>query len=70
MMKTTNKNTRDVTEAYIRTTTRLEMEVFIRPPKELNLPQRQVLKVLKPLYEIPESGIHWYLTYLKHHLKT
>lgn len=27
-----------------------------------------VLKVVKPLYGIPESGLHWYLTYLDHHL--
>lgn len=27
-----------------------------------------VLRVVKPLYGIPDSGLHWYLTYLEHHL--
>lgn len=26
-----------------------------------------VLMVFKPLYGIPESGLHWYLTYFHHH---
>lgn len=34
------------------------------------LPEGYVLKVVKPLYGIPESGLHWYLTYLNHHLRT
>ena len=39
-------------------------------PSELGLPSGYALKVLKPLYGIPESGLHWYLTYLSHHLDT
>lgn len=35
---------------------------------EMIPPQNIVLRVRKPLYGIPESGIHWYLTYLEHHL--
>lgn len=27
-----------------------------------------VLKVVRPLYGIPESGLHWYLTYLENHV--
>lgn len=27
-----------------------------------------VLKVVRPLYGIPESGLNWYLTYLYHHV--
>lgn len=27
-----------------------------------------VLKVVKSLYGIPESGLHWYMTNLEHHL--
>lgn len=26
--------------------------------------------VVSPLYGIPERGLHWYLTYLDHHLHT
>lgn len=55
--------TRDVTQAYIQFKTELEREVYIRAPKEPFFPQGQVLRVVKPLYGIPESGINWYLTY-------
>lgn len=27
-----------------------------------------VLNFVKPFYGIPESGLHWYLTYLNHHI--
>lgn len=26
-----------------------------------------VLRVVRPLYGMPESGLQWYLTYLEHH---
>jgi hypothetical protein len=26
------------------------------------------LKVVKPLYSVPEAGNHWFSTYYKHHL--
>lgn len=62
--------TRDITQAYIQSHTDLEREVYIKAPPELNLPPDFVLQVVKPLYGIPESGLHWYLTYLSHHLDT
>ena len=61
---------RDVTQAYIQSHTHLERDVFIKAPSELDLPPGHVLRVVKPLYGIPESGLHWYLTYLAHHLDT
>lgn len=60
-------HTRDITQAYTQSVTSLERDVYIRPPVELNLPKEKVLKVVKPLYGIPESGLHWYLTYMEHH---
>ena len=62
--------TRDITQAYIQSHTDLERDVYIRAPKELGLQPGFVLKVVRPLYGIPESGLHWYLTYLSHHLET
>lgn len=62
--------TRDITQAYVQAHTRLERLVFITAPSEMGLPEGYVLKVVKPLYGIPESGLHWYLTYLNHHLQT
>ncbi|KAI0992847.1 hypothetical protein K3495_g15337 [Podosphaera aphanis] len=33
----------------------------------MNLPQYTILKVVLPLYGIPESGTHWFKTYHTHH---
>lgn len=33
----------------------------------MNLAEGQVLKVLKPLSGIPDSGLHWFLTYQAYH---
>lgn len=40
---------------------------FIHPPIEMGLRVSKILKVVKPLYGIPESGVHWYLTCMEHH---
>lgn len=58
---------RDVTQAYTQSTTKLNRNIFAKPPKELNLPKNIVLKINGPLYGVPESGTHWYGTYMKHH---
>lgn len=59
---------RDIIQAYIQSLSRLHRRVFMRAPKELGLPEGTILEVVKPLYGIPESGLHWYLTYLTHHV--
>ena len=41
--------------------------MYLEPPQEMQLPKDRVLLARKPLYGIPESGLHWYLTYHKHH---
>lgn len=37
---------------------------------KMNLPSNMVLKAIKPLYGIPQSGLYWYLTYLDYHVET
>lgn len=59
---------REIAQAYTQYTTPLERDVFIIPPVEMVLRSDSVLKVMRPIYGIPESGLHWYLTYLEHHL--
>lgn len=59
---------RDITKAYTQSNSRLEREVYIRPPAKMEMEAGTVRKVIKPLYGISESGLHWYLTYLEHHL--
>lgn len=53
----------------MQSTTTLSRGVFIRPPTEIDLPAGSTLKVIKPLYGIPEAGNHWYYTYQKHHVE-
>jgi hypothetical protein len=62
---------RDVTQAYVQSTTTLNREFYVRPPAEMasQLPAGSLLRVVKPLYGIPEAGNHWFKTYHDHHIK-
>lgn len=59
-------HTRDVSKAFIQSTTTLRRPVYVRAPKELNVGSN-ILKINRPLYGMPESPIHWYNTYLSYH---
>ena len=54
---------RDILQANIQSESNLERPVYLEPPKEMQLTGNQVLLAKKPLYGIPESGLHWYVTY-------
>ena len=58
---------RDVTQAYVQSESELEREVYLEPVPEMNLPKGKVLGAVKPLYGVPESGLHWFITYRDHH---
>ena len=60
---------RDVSQAYVQSTTAINREIYATPPKELaqGLPPTTVMKIKKPLYGIPEAGTHWFHTYHTHH---
>jgi hypothetical protein len=58
---------RDISQAYVQSHTKLERPVFLEPPPEMALPDDIVLRAVLPLYGIPESGLHWFLTYQGHH---
>jgi hypothetical protein len=64
---------RDISQAYVQSTTTLNRNFYVRPPVELadqlNLQDDSVLKVVKPLYGVPEAGNHWFKTYHSHHIK-
>ncbi|TAQ87858.1 hypothetical protein B7494_g3834 [Chlorociboria aeruginascens] len=59
---------RDISQAYVQSTTELNRDFYVRPPKELKLANRTILKVIKPLYGVPEAGNHWFKTYYQHHV--
>ena len=62
---------RDISQAYVQSTTLLNRDFYVRPPQEINeilqLGKSTILKVIKPLYGIPEAGNHWFHTYHRHH---
>lgn len=49
---------RDITQAYTQSKSQLARDFYVRPPQELNLPEGMMLKVLLPLYGVPEAGTH------------
>ncbi len=60
---------RDITQAYVQSTTFLNRLILARPPKEIQhmYSPNTIMVVLKPLYGIPEAGTHWWATYHRHH---
>jgi hypothetical protein len=58
---------RDISQAYTQSTTYLARDFYVCPPQELNLPPGMLLKILRPLYGVPEAGTHWFRTYHNHH---
>ena len=59
----------NITQAYVQSKTKLISPIYATPPKQMREETRpqEILKILKPLYGIPESGTHWYGTYHNHH---
>ena len=62
---------RDISQAYVQSATQLNRTFYVRPPTELTrqmgLPDGSILRVVKPLYGVPEAGNHWFKTYHDHH---
>lgn len=57
-----------MTQAYSQAPKPLERPVYIKAPVEMGLPEDVVFQAVKPLYGIPERGLHWYMTYLQYHI--
>lgn len=68
-MKDKESYTSDVTQVYIQSRIQIERPIYIRSPHELGLEEGKVLHVVLPLYGIPQQRLHWYLTYIEHHLE-
>ncbi len=56
----------DITQAYIQSASPLLRDVYLKPTKELEIPADSVLKLLKPLYGLADSGDYWHSTFQKH----
>lgn len=59
--KKTHLYTKYITQSYVHSRTELERTVYMQLLPEMGLPDDVVLKAVKAFYEIPESGLHWYL---------
>lgn len=69
MLDDRNLYIRHISQAYVQLTTALNRRFYIKPPKEIDLGQGNVLKALRPLYGVPKAGTHWFRTYHKHHIE-
>ena len=61
---------RDITQAYVQSTTTLNRPILARLPDKIHdqYPPDTIIRVIKPLYGIAEAGVHWFITYLNHHI--
>lgn len=56
----------DVTQAYLQSATPLQREVYIKPGKDFGLGPDKLLKLLRPLYGLADSGDYWGATFSRH----
>lgn len=56
----------DVSQAFLQSAEKLSRDIYIKPSKEFRLDQDALLKLLKPLYGLCDSGDYWYSTFSSH----
>ena len=60
---------RDITQAYPQAQSTLQRLILAHLPKELEgkYPSGTIIRVIRPLYGVAESGVHWFATYQGDH---
>lgn len=58
---------RDVTEAFVMSKTVLHNSVYMHAPKEMGLAKGRAFKVVRPVYGMPVSPMHWFIAYMDYH---
>jgi hypothetical protein len=56
----------DVTQAYLQSAEKLLRDVYIKQTKEFLMGPGQILKLLRPLYGLADSGDYWGRTLSNH----
>jgi hypothetical protein len=56
----------DVTQAYLQSSEPLRRDVFIKPASDFGLEENKMLKLIRPLYGLADSGDYWGKTLSTH----
>lgn len=56
----------DVTQTYLQSAGKFLRDVYVKPPKELQLAPNQLLKLIQPLYGLTDDGDYWDATITQH----
>lgn len=49
----------EVTQAYIKSAKKLNRDIYLNPPIDLNLKSNKIIPLLKTLYRLADSGDYW-----------
>lgn len=56
----------DISQAYLQSASKLIRDIYLKPGKDLELNGNQLLKLLRPLYGLSDSGDYWNTTFSDH----
>lgn len=59
----------EVSQAYLQSVVKVLRDVYLHPTKESHLPPGTLLKLLRPLYGLPDAGDYWHSTFSHHMTK-
>lgn len=53
----------DVDQAYLQSANTFNRDVYLRPPRQLDVPPYSLLRLNRLLYGLPDAGDHWFHTF-------
>lgn len=53
----------DISQAYTQSETKINWNIFVKPPASLNLLPGKLLQISTVLYVITEAGLYWFVKY-------